>query len=119
MAGVDLQGEILDEAHEFVVQLADIYDYVTPCFPEKYRIFRVIFKEYHQHMSYMLDCMGACAEQLANSDILKARQLLLPRAWPITLAVFNTASSSVFSRALGATYLGMVNMQPLHTFTPN
>lgn len=66
-----LQGEILDEAHEFVENLADIFDYVTPCFPEKYRIFKVIFKEYHQHLSYMLDCMGACAEQLANSDILK------------------------------------------------
>ncbi|BDA50552.1 Exocyst complex component 3 [Coccomyxa sp. Obi] len=64
-------GEILDEAHEFVENLADIFDYVTPCFPEKYRIFKVIFKEYHQHLSYMLDCMGACAEQLANSDILK------------------------------------------------
>lgn len=33
-----VQGELLDEAHEFVVQLADIYDYVTPCFPERYRI---------------------------------------------------------------------------------
>ncbi len=55
-----------------MVQLADIYDYVTPCFPEKYRIFRTVFREFHQHLSYMLDCMGACAEQLANSDILKA-----------------------------------------------
>ena len=66
-----LQGEILDSAHEFVVQLADIFDYVTPCFPEKYGIFKVIFKEYHQHMSFMLDCIGCCADQLANSDILK------------------------------------------------
>ena len=31
------QGKILDEAHEFVVALADIYDFVSPCFPEKYR----------------------------------------------------------------------------------
>ena len=95
-----LQGEILDEAHEFVVQLADIYDYVTPCFPEKYRIFRVIFKEYHQHMSYMLDCMGACAEQLANSDILKARSPpgapLHPGAWSTTQAV-NYPSCLFFS----------------------
>ena len=66
-----LQGEILDSAHEFVVQLADIFDYVTPCFPEKYGIFKVIFQEYHQHMSFMLDCIGCCADQLANSDILK------------------------------------------------
>ena len=48
------------------------------------RIFRVVFREYHQHLSYMLDCMGACAEQLANSDILKVggggppREVLLP-----------------------------------------
>lgn len=68
---MQLQGEILDSAHEFVVQLADIFDYVTPCFPEKYDIFRVIFKEYHQHLSFMLDCIGCCSEQLANSDILK------------------------------------------------
>ena len=54
-----------------MVQLADIFDYVTPCFPEKYGIFKVIFKEYHQHLSFMLDCIGCCAEQLANSDILK------------------------------------------------
>ena len=53
------------------MQLADIFDYVTPCFPEKYGIFKVIFKEYHQHLSFMLDCIGCCAEQLANSDILK------------------------------------------------
>ncbi|CAK0787040.1 hypothetical protein CVIRNUC_010256 [Coccomyxa viridis] len=64
-------GEILDSAHDFVVQLADIFDYVTPCFPEKYGIFRVIFREYHQHLSFMLDCIGCCAEQLSNSDILK------------------------------------------------
>ena len=70
-AGVRIQGEILDSAHDFVVQLADIFDYVTPCFPEKYGIFRVIFREYHQHLSFMLDCIGCCAEQLSNSDILK------------------------------------------------
>lgn len=64
--------EILDDAHSFVAQLADIYDFVSPCFPEKYRIFHVIWKQYHEHLAFMLDCMGACAEQLANADILKA-----------------------------------------------
>lgn len=64
--------EILDDAHQFVVQLADIYDYVSPCFPEKYQIFNVIWQEYHQSMAFMLDCVGACSEQLANGDILKA-----------------------------------------------
>ena len=63
--------EILDDAHNFVAQLADIYDFVSPCFPEKYRIFHVIWKQYHEHLAFMLDCIGACAEQLANADILK------------------------------------------------
>ncbi|KAL3132011.1 hypothetical protein ABBQ32_008631 [Trebouxia sp. C0010 RCD-2024] len=63
--------EILDDAHDFVAQLADIYDFVSPCFPEKYGIFYVIWKQYHEHLAFMLDCMGACAEQLANADILK------------------------------------------------
>ena len=53
------------------MQLADIYDYVSPCFPEKYHIFRVIFREYHQHLAFMLDSIAACAQELANSDILK------------------------------------------------
>ena len=63
--------DILDDAHNFVSQLADIYDYVSPCFPEKYGIFHVIWKQYHEHLAFMLDCVGACAEQLANADILK------------------------------------------------
>lgn len=63
--------EILDDAHNFVSQLADIYDFVSPCFPERYNIFRVIWKQYHEHLAFMLDCVGACAEQLANADILK------------------------------------------------
>lgn len=58
------------------MQLADIYDYVTPCFPPEYHIFEVIFRQYHEHMAFMLDCIGACAEQLANSDILKVGVLI-------------------------------------------
>ena len=53
------------------LQLADIYDYVSPCFPEKYRIFHVIWRQYHENLAFMMDCMGACAQQLANGDILK------------------------------------------------
>ncbi len=63
----------LEQAHAFVEQLADIYDFVSPCFPPKYDMFRVIFRKYHEHMAFMLDCVGACAESLANADILKAR----------------------------------------------
>ena len=76
-----MQGEILDSAHDFVVQLADIFDYVTPCFPEKYGIFRVIFREYHQHLSFMLDCIGCCSEQLSNSDILKVTPFCTKLTW--------------------------------------
>ena len=66
--------DILEDAHSFVSQLADIYDYVSPCFPEKYGIFQVIWKQYHEHLAFMLDCVGACAEQLANADILKVQK---------------------------------------------
>lgn len=79
-----------------MVQLADIYDYVTPCFPEKYRIFKVIFKEYHQHLSYMLDCIGACAEQLANSDILK---VTLQHHSPIPICVWTRWALSITALA--------------------
>lgn len=68
--------DILEDAHSFVSQLADIYDYVSPCFPEKYGIFRVIWQQYHEHLAFMLDCVGACAEQLANADILKVQKKL-------------------------------------------
>ena len=69
--------DILDDAHNFVSQLADIYDYVSPCFPEKYGIFHVIWKQYHEHLAFMLDCVGTCAEQLANADILKVPSYVL------------------------------------------
>lgn len=46
----------------------------------RYRIFRTVFREYHQHLSYMLDCMGACAEQLSNADILKVLSTCLTRS---------------------------------------
>lgn len=54
-----------------MAHLADIYDFVAPCFPERYNIFQVIWKEYHEHLAGTLDCIGACSDQLANSDILK------------------------------------------------
>lgn len=66
--------EILGDAHNFVAQLADIYDFVLPCFPEKYGIFQIIWKQYHEHLAFMLDCMAACAQHLANADIFKVRR---------------------------------------------
>lgn len=64
-------------------QLADIYDYATPCFPPDYRIFGVICAEYHQQLSSMLDFIGLCADNLANGDILKVGRCL--PAWPACL----------------------------------
>ena len=50
---------------------------MSPCFPEKYRIFHVIWRQYHENLAFMMDCMGACAQQLANGDILKVGLVLL------------------------------------------
>ena len=66
--------EILSDADAFVVQLADIYDFVTPCFPPDYHIFGVVCAEYHRQLGSMVDFVGLCAENLANSDILKVMQ---------------------------------------------
>lgn len=65
---------ILSDADAFVVQLADIYDFVTPCFPPDYHIFGVVCAEYHRQLGSMVDFIGLCAENLANSDILKVMQ---------------------------------------------
>lgn len=43
--------EILEEAHMFVLQLADIYDFVSPCFPERYKIFQVSLTFYASTLS--------------------------------------------------------------------
>lgn len=68
---------ILDEAESFVAQLADVYDFVEPCFPPSYKIFTFIFKQYHQQLDSMLLYIGCCAEQLANADILRVGRLAL------------------------------------------
>ena len=43
----------------------------------RYKIFSVIFQQYHEHMGFMLDCIGACADSLANADIIQVRHHLL------------------------------------------
>ena len=52
-------------------QLAPVYDHVSPCFPPDYRIFGVICAEHHRQLASMIDFIGLCADNLANSDILK------------------------------------------------
>lgn len=63
--------EILAHADSFVLQLPDIYDFVVPCFPPDYHIFSAICTEYHRQLDSMVDFIGLCADNLANSDILK------------------------------------------------
>ncbi|KAL4437795.1 hypothetical protein ABPG77_005707 [Micractinium sp. CCAP 211/92] len=63
--------EILAEADEFVAQLAPTYDFVAPCFPPEYDIFGAICREHHRQLCSMVDFIGLCADNLANSDILK------------------------------------------------
>jgi hypothetical protein len=50
-----------------------VYDHVSPCFPPNYRIFGVICAEHHRQLASMIDFIGLCADNLANSDILKVR----------------------------------------------
>ncbi len=89
---------MLTQAHAFVEQLADIYDFVSPCFPPKYDMFKVIFRKYHEHMAFMLDCVGACAESLANADILKARAVVtaIARLQPLSCQELAAVWSSCY-----------------------
>lgn len=43
----------------------------------RYKIFSVIFQQYHEHMGFMLDCIGACADSLANADIIQVSHHVL------------------------------------------
>lgn len=63
--------EILAEADGFVAQLAEVYDYVVPCFPPHYAIFDTVWGHYHRQLGSMIDFVGLCVDNLANSDILK------------------------------------------------
>lgn len=63
--------DIITEADSFVSELADVYDFVAPCFPPSYKIFTVIFKQYHDQLDKMLHYIGCCATELANADILR------------------------------------------------
>lgn len=53
------------------LQLAPTYDFVAPCFPPEYDIFGAICGEHHRQLGSMVDFIGLCADNLANSDILK------------------------------------------------
>jgi hypothetical protein len=52
------------------VQLTDCYDNVVPCFPPGYQAFDTIFAKFHEHLAFMVDCVGAAAATLSSNDIL-------------------------------------------------
>lgn len=53
------------------MQLADVSEYVQPCFPPDYRVFDLVIAEYVGHLRGVVDCIGACAGSMANEDILQ------------------------------------------------
>lgn len=44
-----------------------------------YNILNVIFRAYHEHMTFMLDTIGASSDYLANNEIVKVNPALMPR----------------------------------------
>ena len=59
------------QAQVFVEELTSIYDNVVPCFPPSYKIFTVVFRQYHKQIDDVLYSIGCCTSSLANNDILK------------------------------------------------
>ncbi len=53
-----------------VAQLADVYDYVVPCFPPKFEIFKATQRLFHLQFAAMMDWLGVNADAMANADIL-------------------------------------------------
>eukprot|EP00873_Tetraselmis_striata_P017379 jgi/Tetstr1/437643/TSEL_026310.t1 len=63
--------DILAAADERLAELADVYDYVLPCFPPEYAVFGDIWQAYHRQFGAMLNMIGSLADALSNADILK------------------------------------------------
>ena len=53
------------------MQLIEIHDRVLPCFAPSQHAFDTIFAKFHEHLSFMLDSIGAVAASLPNNDILQ------------------------------------------------
>ena len=70
------------QAQVFVEELTSIYDNVIPCFPPSYKIFTVVFRQYHKQIDDVLYSIGCCTASLANNDILKAHPRLMSlKSW--------------------------------------
>ncbi|GMH41556.1 hypothetical protein BSKO_09466 [Bryopsis sp. KO-2023] len=62
--------EILDQATKLSEELAGTYDYVAPCFPPDYDVFRTLWSRYHLNFASVVDSLGLRASRIANRDIL-------------------------------------------------
>lgn len=61
---------MLEDATALSHELAQIYDYVEPCFPPSFKMFPTLWSRYHLQFASMLDSLGLKANNISNRDIL-------------------------------------------------